>query len=518
MVKQSPGAARIAAMVAFASACVGILLYLWVTFGGSVPLRAESYRFDVRFPEAGQLAQEADVRISGVDVGKVKSKVPDHRDGFTEATIELDDEYAPIPADTRAILRQKTLLGETYVELTPGERDTAELPDGGTLAPGNVAPTVELDEIFRALDAKTRAALQTWMEAQGRAVGRRGRELNAALGNLTPFASDSDDVLRILRRQSGATRGLVRDTGAVFEALSERQGQLRALISNSNRVFATTAARDRRLAETFRALPTFLRETRATTVRLSEFATATAPLVTQLRPAARELSPTLVDLRGIAPDLRGLFRDLGPLVAVSREGLPALERTLDDTRPLLARLEPFLRNVEPILGYLGLYRREIAAFFANDAAATQVTDLPPGASQPLHYLRTTNPVNPEVLAAYPRRLPSNRSNPYAEPGASTQLPRGLPVFGEYLCENTGPPSFVAPVDPSAVPELLDPTALPDPVDALLSPGLRALIQEFVFAGSADGSVPAPPCREQAPLGRLVGQPGRYPRLQPIPAP
>jgi len=500
MVKNPPSFTRIAAMVGFTASVVCILVYLWLTFGGSIPLRAEGYRFDVEFPEAAQLAQEADVRISGVNVGKVKKKLPNRESGMTDVTIELDDEYAPLPVDTHAILRQKTLLGETYVELTPGSRSSRMVADGGTLPRGQVSPTVELDEIFRAFDPRTRAAFRSWLDQQGRAVGQGGEALNAALGNLTPFAQNSQDVFRILRRQDAATTGLVRDTGAVFEALSERRGQLRSLIENSNRVFSVTAARNQELAETFAVLPTFLRETRATTTRLTRFALDTDPLVTQLRPAARQLSPTLIDLKQLAPDLRGLFRDIGPLVTVSRTGLPALERTLDDTRPLLARLEPYLRNLQPVLSYLGLYKREITAFFANDAASTQVTDLPPGGPGPLHYLRTTNPLNPENLAAYPRRLPSNRSNPYTEPGAYTQLAQGLPVFGRYLCEAAGPASFIGPVSP------------------LLPAGLRNLIETFAFAGSTTGAVPAPPCREQAPLGRVVGQSGRFPNLQPIPAP
>ena len=48
-------------------------------------------------------------------------------------------------------------------------------------------------------------------------------------------------------------------------------------------------------------------------------------------------------------------------------------RSLNNTRPILRRLDPFLRNLTPIVDYLGLYKREIAAFFANDAAATQAT-------------------------------------------------------------------------------------------------------------------------------------------------
>ena len=70
-------------MIAFTLSCVAILLYLWLVFGGSVPLRPEGYRFEVKFPEATQLAQEADVRISGVNVGKVKKKEPDRDSGLT---------------------------------------------------------------------------------------------------------------------------------------------------------------------------------------------------------------------------------------------------------------------------------------------------------------------------------------------------------------------------------------------------------------------------------------------------
>ena len=453
MVKEAPSLGKMVAMIAFTLSCVAILLYLWLVFGGSVPLRPEGYRFEVRFPEATQLAQEADVRISGVNVGKVKKKEPERTTGLTTAEIELNARYAPIPRDTRAILRQKTLLGETYVELTPGTRRGRMLADGGRLPTAQVAPTVELDEIFRTFDPRTRRAFSDWMAEQGRAVGDGGKALNDALGNLAPFAENVGDTVKILDEQSEATQGLVRDTGAVFEALSERQGQLRGLISNSNRVFQATAERNRELAATFVVFPTFLRETRSTTRRLSTFARDTDPLVTQLRPFARQFSPTLVQLKGLAPDLKGLLQNIGPLITVSRPGLPALERSLDDTRPLLARLEPYLRTLQPVFDYLGLYKREIAAFFANDSAATNATDPSAIAPRPLSYLRTTNPLNPEVLAAYQDRISTNRSNPYPEPGSYSQLARGLPLFGNYLCPPPGAPApKLAASDPN-----LDPT-------------------------------------------------------------
>jgi virulence factor Mce-like protein len=494
MQKQAPSVGRILVMVLFALSCFGILLYLWLVFGGSTPLKPQGYRFKVNFPEATQLAQEADVRISGVPVGRVKKKELD--EDTTSVEIELESRYAPLPADTRAVLRQKTLLGETYVELSPGTKDGESVPDGGELGRGQISPTVELDEIFRAFDAKTRKAFGVWLDQQGRAFDGRGEAINDALGNLAPFAEDTADVLEILDRHERATQQLVRDTGAVFEALTARKGQLRELIVNSNRLFETTAARDAELAETFRVFPTFLEESRTTTARLTEFANETDPLVTQLRPAARELSPTLISLAGLAPDLKAFFRDLDPLITVSRKGLPALENFLDETTPLLGQLDPFLRQLNPILTYLGHYKHEITAFLANDVAATNASERPFGSDVPVHYLRTTNPINPENLAAYPYRIATNRSNPYVEPLGYRKLKSGLEVLDDYYCTtNAAPP--------------LSPIPSPD-----LPEQLKALVQQFAFTASGPT---APPCKEQKPLGpRLTGTPGVYPHVEAAP--
>jgi phospholipid/cholesterol/gamma-HCH transport system substrate-binding protein len=501
MIKQTPSLGRIFAMVAFTLSCFGILVFLWLSFGGSVPLQPEGYRVTVQFPEATQLAQEADVRISGVPVGRVKTREPNASTGLTDAVIEIDSRYAPLPRDTRAILRQKTLLGETYVELSPGNAGPGGrrvIEDGGELPRGRVAETVELDEILRTFDPVTRQRFSTWFDQQGLAARGRAGEISAALAHLTPFAEETGDILRVLRAQSTATRGLIRDTGEVFAALTERKGQLRELILNSNRTWEAIASRDAQLADTFRVFPTFLRESRATTERVTAFANEANPLITQLRPAARQLSPTLIDLDRLAPDLRGFFRDLDPLVRVSRRGLPATEEVLDNTRPILRRLDPFLRELTPIVDYLGLYRREIAAFFGNDSAATQAVG--PGFASPgsLHYLRVMNPLNPEIMTGYRNRLGTNRYNPYTEPGAYDRLAQGqpLPVFGEYLCTS-------------------NPTPTPPPPNEYLSQRLAGEIQKFVFGIGTENEGRAPPCVEQAPLGRVVGQPGRYPHVEPL---
>ena len=495
MNKAAPSFGRIAAMVVFALSCFGLLLFLWLAFGGPIPLKPKGYRINTSFAEAANLATEADVRISGVPVGKVKTIEPDKKTGRSIVQIELETKYAPLPSDARAILRQKTLLGETYVELTPGSADAPKVPENGSLRESQVSETVQLDEIFRTFDADTRAAVQTWMQEQAKGIGGYGRDINDALGNLAPFAEDTARLVDILNRQQGAVRGLIANTGVVFDALSERDGQLRSLIENSNRVFAATASRDEQLKEAFRALPTFESESKQTLDRLAEFAQTTDPLVTQLRPAARELSPTLQDIGALSPDLKALFRDLGPLIDASRTGFPAAERVLRDARPLIGQLDPAMRQITPILQFIGLYKPELTAFFANSVAATQAVS-----TGGLHYLRTTNPFNPENLAVYPRRIGTNRPNAYAKPGNFLQLSRGMPVFENRHCSRGVPTVGNTPLPP-----------LPPVLGDLVPDDLLNNIVQFAFNGTNGGGA-APPCRLQGRYD-FGGEVTQYPHVR-----
>jgi phospholipid/cholesterol/gamma-HCH transport system substrate-binding protein len=512
--KSAPSFGRIAAMVVFALSCFGLLLFLWLAFGGPVPLKPKGYEFHVDVPEATTLAKEADVRISGVPVGKVKDIEPDKVTGSSDVTIELEPRYVPLRSDARAILRQKTLLGETYVELTPGTKSAKGVPEGGKLASSQVSPTVELDEILRTFDPQTRTAFQEWMASQAQAIGTHGRDVNDALGNLGPFADDAARLTDILNQHEGAVTRLISNIAVVFGALTERDGQLRSLIQNSNRVFATTAARDRDLQAAFVALPTFERESRTTLTRLTQFANNANPLVTQLRPAARELSPTLQDLGALAPDLKHLFVQLNPLITASEAGFPAAQRVLRDLRPLLAQLDPAFRQLTPILDFIGQYKPELTSFFANTVGATQAKD----AGTNLHYLRTMNPLNAENLAVYPRRLGTNRTNAYAKPGNFKLLAKGMPSFETRHCgrpvpgiSNTLPTAPVTNPLPVPLPSLpID--QINQALQALAPDALIENLNTFVFSQYGNSQTAAPPCYSQGPY-TTSGETTQYPHVR-----
>jgi len=479
MQKQAPSIGRILVAAGFTLSCFGLILFLWIAFGGPTPLKAKSYRITAYFPEATQLAVESDVRIGGVSVGKVKEiglAPSDQRvEGYdtTEATIEIEPQFAPISSDARAILRQKTLLGETYVELTSGTEpedvDQADAPpvalgassnatdaeaeavepisEGGELAVSQTRNATQIDEIFNALDDETRDAFQRWQENVAGAISGRGQDVNDALGNLGPFATDASEILAALNRQKVALKGLVRDTGTVFAALSERDQELAGAIVGSERTFGALADSDEALAESFQILPTFQRETRATLLALDDFQVNARPLVQKLLPVANDISPTLRSVRQLSPNLEDLFRDLGPLIKAGRRGIPALGRFLgpEGLRPMLNSLAPVLGNLAPAVSYLREYKKTITDFLAvpgfglsntlPETAAPQGS--PNGQDTARTYLKQLGYLSSETLSIWGTRLPTNRGNAYPAPDyLANQMAATGGIFGNFDCKNT----------------------------------------------------------------------------------
>jgi len=518
MSKRAPSTTQLLVIVGFALSCFGILLFLWVTFGGPTPFKARPYQLKVPFNEATQLAEQSDVRISGVNVGKVQSiaLAPNGRQAL--ATVDIEDKFAPLPESTRAILRTKTLLGETYIELTPGESQGPEIDDGGTLPEANVAESVQLDEIFRTFNPETRAAFQRWMQEAAVAINGQGQSLSYALGQFEPAFTELDKLFRVLDTQRLAVGQLFSNGAKTFTALRGRNGEVADLIRSSNAVFSTTARRDQDIEALFKAFPTFLDESKLTVSRLRTFAENTDPLMRQLVPAAEELSPTLVAFSRLAPEAKGFFEGLEPVINRAPTGFAATRKLFrDEFPPLLRASDPFLRNFNPIFTGLNLYRNEVTSFFANIAASTNgfLTEETASGSHP-HFLRVMGPLNPESYASYPNRLAINRPSAYSPPRWAETLVSGLPSFDIRQCSS----GLVATLDPETAkdPAFMErsnreelPTSAAEKGETLETYNQKRAedfflrLKQYAFAGQeSTGSVPAPACAQQNPLNSIYG--------------
>jgi ABC-type transporter Mla subunit MlaD len=360
----------------------------------------------------------------------------------TKAELEIEPADAPIPADTRTVLRRKTLLGEPFIQLIPGtpeDQGGTMLAEGGSLPLGQTQPSVELDEALRAFDPPTRNNLRLVLTELAKGTKNEGSSFNGALGNLRPVTQSGADVMAILAQQSNSVGTLVRDGDATLNALSERRGDLRDLIAAGNSVLGATASRDQALAETVELLPGTLRQLKPTLDLARQVGIETDPLLRELDPASRQLTPSLRDLHDLAPDLRGLLADLNPLLDAAPTGIPAFTSTLAVARPLVRQLRPALQDAVPTVDWLTDYKKEVAAWMVKLAMATQSSAGPDGK----HILRVMIPFTPEGLGIWNTPLPGNRHNPYAKPGYLDEI--GNPQASAFDCENAGQPDFgVAP--------------------------------------------------------------------------
>ena len=71
------------------------------------------------FDNASGIAPGAEVRLSGVLIGSVKSMELDTETFYAEVTLDIDDSIL-LPADTSARVLSDGLLGGAYISLTPG--------------------------------------------------------------------------------------------------------------------------------------------------------------------------------------------------------------------------------------------------------------------------------------------------------------------------------------------------------------------------------------------------------------
>ena len=101
-------------------ALASLLVLALASTNGKFGFGAHSYPLKARFTNLGQLRTSAPVKIGGVVVGNVADIQLDPAKFDAVVTLDIDDRYKDLPADTSAGILTGGLLGESYVGLQPG--------------------------------------------------------------------------------------------------------------------------------------------------------------------------------------------------------------------------------------------------------------------------------------------------------------------------------------------------------------------------------------------------------------
>ena len=256
----------------------------------------------------------------------------------------MDGRFAPFRSDADCTIQPQSLIGEKFVQCTPGTpRGRVLRARGGEAATVPVANThapVDLDLIFSALRLPYRERLSVIVNELGTGLAGRAEDLNAAIRRANPALQEANRVLAIVDGDRARLGALVDESDTVIAQLAARRGRVADFIDRAAAVSERTAGQRGNLAETVRRLPALLTESRPTLARLRELGDAGAPVAANLRVAA--------------PQVDRLLRDLGPLADAARPALAHLgdaatvgERALRAARPTVAHLRTFARAARP---------------------------------------------------------------------------------------------------------------------------------------------------------------------------
>ena len=205
------------------------------------------------FPRAVSVYEGTDVRVLGVNVGKVTAVVPEGNSVRVE--IEYDGEHK-IPADAQAAIITPTLVADRFVQLSPAYSGGAVLEDGADIALPDTGVPVELDRIYAALRDLTSAlgpqgvnsdgTLDRTLRAGAKALRGNGTLGNQMLRNLSEaavtFGEGSGDLFETveqlaiftdtLARNDELVRAFVADLAGVSQSLVTERQELRAALSS----------------------------------------------------------------------------------------------------------------------------------------------------------------------------------------------------------------------------------------------------------------------------------------------
>jgi phospholipid/cholesterol/gamma-HCH transport system substrate-binding protein len=164
----------------------------WSIYDAGQPYSVRAY-----FLSAENLVPGNDVVIGGITVGSVKAVELNPDESATAqviVTMDVDGKFAPLRQGAKALIRPKGLLGNMFVELTPGPASATPIQKGGSIPLQDTAAPVDLDQVNDIFDAQTRAKVKTATLEGGKAFDQRGDDLNKLLAQLPEISADAADT------------------------------------------------------------------------------------------------------------------------------------------------------------------------------------------------------------------------------------------------------------------------------------------------------------------------------------
>jgi phospholipid/cholesterol/gamma-HCH transport system substrate-binding protein len=224
----------------------------------------DNYSVTAQFADSGGIFAGGEVTYRGVSIGKVDKLVL--TDKGVNVVLDIDKGYDEIPADTLAVVGNRSAVGEQYVELQPQRGEGPYLHDGSVIAEQDtrvpIATDTFLTDITTTVESVDQASLKTTVDELGAAFGGTGEDLQRIIDTGNSFIATANDNFDV-------TTSLIRDSNTVLHGQIDSESAIRNFSTQLQLFSSVLAGADpdlRNLIDTGGAaateLRTFLEENR----------------------------------------------------------------------------------------------------------------------------------------------------------------------------------------------------------------------------------------------------------------
>jgi ABC-type transporter Mla subunit MlaD len=329
---------RLAAIVAVLVAAIAVAVVATTRAQSS----SGSYTVRAVFDDASYAAAGENVRIAGANVGSIQSLGVNGRNRAV-VTLSIDNaDFIPFYANATCTIRPQSLIGEEYVNCSPGtsnHRPLATLQSGPGkgqhfLPVTRTSSPINVDILQNISQMPVRQALGVVIDELGTGLATRGSDLNAVIRRANPALGETDKVFKILASQNHQLAQLADDSQTVLAPLAKERKQISGFIRSANTTSVAVAARAQDESRTFHLFPEFLSQLR--------------PLLADLSTLADQGTPVLQQLGQTAGPLGTEFGALAPFATEARTSLIALGNTAQQSEAPLVSSLPFVQKLKSL--------------------------------------------------------------------------------------------------------------------------------------------------------------------------
>lgn len=221
-----------------------------------------SYAVDAHFADSGGIFTGAEVTYRGAKIGQV-SNMKLTRDGV-DVVLAIDNGNDKIPADTRAVVGNKSAVGEQYVELQPKVNTAPYLKNGSSISVKDTEIPVSTTELLTNTDNLVNSVPQGDLRTVTSELGAAFKGTGRSLGQII---DTSNSFIRTADANFTTTTALIKDSRVVLQTQADKASSIRTFSRDLALFSGTLAGSDadlRKLIDngsaTSEQLRTFLRD------------------------------------------------------------------------------------------------------------------------------------------------------------------------------------------------------------------------------------------------------------------